>query len=228
MKIAIFTGPRVLAGNDVHATNYAEDLICAVVREVVTRGYRIYVGDAEGVDNIVESEAYSQSAIARVFFPIPDLGRTPAGLAERSTRMVKEALRSAAGDHVMCIGFPNKPCPAGITPAKTWRSGNNAGSGTWSTLALAVGHNIKTWIFPIAAPRFSEHAGFPDPFHTFVQISGWSQTLTWENFATNHICSAAAWHFTPPPRLFDIIPSNALCFDANDVSRYYMEGERFA
>ena len=156
MKIAIFTGPRTIKREDEH-------LIYQVVSEVVSRGYIVYVGDAVGVDSAVSSwmlgYSYRQGmprfSSMHVFEPLEKLGRSPAGLAERSTRMVKEAVHDALQfgslqcGEILCIGFPNKACPSGIVPAKSWRSGNDEGSGTWSTLALAVGHEIETWIIPI-------------------------------------------------------------------------------
>lgn len=193
MKIAIITGPRTISDSDAQ-------LVHAVVREVIARGFSIYVGDAAGVDDQAQLGAYLAGKPPRVFSPIKSLGRTPAGLAERSTRMVREAMRAAASDELICVGFPNKPCPSEITPSKSWKSG---GSGTWSTLALAVGHNIETWIFSLC----QEFSGleFSRKFFCSWQVS----------WRYDYLGSQYAWHFTPAAQFdfFNTVPSNALDFD---------------
>ncbi len=178
MKIAIFIGPRKISAND-------EQLVRSVVREVVARGFQIYVGDAAGVDAVVADEAYPRGF--QQFFLRPELGRTPAGLAEHSTRMVKEALHAGA-DEILCIGFPNKSCPNGIVPARSWRSGGTEGSGTWSTLALCVGHEIETWIIPLSSCSLSRQ---------FISDRAWAG-LEWHQFGKVF----TGWHFTPAPSLF--------------------------
>lgn len=214
MKICIITGPSVISAGD-------ENLVHEVVRELIARGFTIYVCDADGVDfaaahQVQLSEAWLFNPnVLRIFEPRHDLGRMPAGLAERSTRMVKEALhecrlhnQDVEGEEypgyddpaeIICVGFPNKPCPAGIVPAKFWKSGD---SGTWSTLALAIGHGIETWIAPLTvfgapADRFRLHL--------------------------SHICNHVAWHFTPAPTLFsNLLPStahDALCAGYTELAR---------
>lgn len=187
MKIAIITGPRTVTAQD-------EQLVRAVVRELIARGFTLYVGDAAGVDAVAADEAYPRGF--QQFFPRPDLGRTPAGLAERSTRMVKAALRAAQSDEIICVGFPDKPCPSEIVPARSWKSG---GSGTWSTLALTVGHEIETWTFPIG-----EHV-------LTIREPYWIGTLGM--FDRWH-----GWHFTPEPTLFPESAHDALCRGWTELS----------
>lgn len=169
-KIAIITGPRNVAPKD-------EAYVASIIREVITRGFQIYVGDATGVDSIAWAAALQSERKTQIFRPLETLGRTAAGLAERSSRMVREARRFSAGkgcsqDELVCLGFPNKPCPESITPAKQWRAG---GSGTWSTIALAIGHDIETWIFPIGdfdTPPF--WCGTPEIFFR-DELQGWNR-----------------------------------------------------
>src|SRR5574342_557734 len=204
MKTTIITGPRVISIAD-------EQLVRAVVREVIARGYHIYAGNAQGVDDLVYRESMGTKAAPHIFYSVEKFVHTLADLAERSTCMVQEALNNcfdrgpAREQEIICIGFSNKSCPAGIAPVRSWRAGE-PGSGTWSTIALATGHNIETWIFPLHSSKFSEHAGFPKPFLNFKDIAPWPQSFAWENFATNHVCSAAAWHFTPAPNIFEVQP----------------------
>lgn len=198
MKIAIITGPRVIGEPD-------EKLVRDVVREVIARGFKIYVGDAAGVDAIAREVVWNASP-HKFFSPRHDLGRTPAGLAERSSRMVKEALRTADGDEVICIGFPNKPCPAGIVPARSWRSGETEGSGTWSTLALCVGHGIKTWII-----YTGEMIGMSMP------VPPWGF-----GFSPDEIAGHSAWYFEPAATMFDTPASgDAACDAAEKIAMHY-------
>jgi hypothetical protein len=140
MRIAIITGPRDILDAD-------ELLIRKVVRELCARGYTIYMGDAVGVDSIALSECLLHSwDCYRIFSPLASLGRSRNGLAERSTRMVKTALRDANGAEIICVGFLNMPCPMNIVPSRSWISGTPS-SGTWSTIALSIGLGIKTWVF---------------------------------------------------------------------------------
>lgn len=173
-KIAIITGTREIAAED-------EMYVAAVVREIIRRDFQIYVGDAKGVDaqtvQTILDMAFSTRPDARykIFHPIESLGRSAQGLAERSSRMVREAVRESAGGEVICLAFPNKPCPTGITPARSWRTGEPP-SGTWSTLALAIGLNIETWVFPIGefhTPPF--WCGAPEIFmkNETNEIHGW-------------------------------------------------------
>jgi len=205
MKIAIITGPREISRED-------EKLVRAVVREIIAQGYEIYVGDAAGVDTIARLVGREK---AHLFFPNETLRRSPAGLAERSTRMVKEALRACPypahsfknGDEIICVGFPNKPCPSGIVPAKSWRSGTAEGSGTWSTLALCVGHGIETWIVPL--PEHAMSGAF---------IYSWP-AMHWQQFGKEF----SGWHFTPAPSLFSNqfpeLGHDALCDGYTELAR---------
>jgi len=150
MKICIITGPRVLNAGD-------EKLIEQVVGVIGSRGFKFYVGDARGTDLVARKHAIIIGSDVNVFSPLPELSRTPAGLAERSTRMVKEAIAASWGnfhtqDKIICVGFPNRACPTKIVPARSWKSD---GSGTWSTIALAIGHGIETFAFPLVGIGFS-------------------------------------------------------------------------
>lgn len=207
MKIAIITGPRSISAED-----YV--YVQAVTREIISRGFRVYVGDATGVDAIAWDLAQQESDRCQIglyerFCPRPDLGRSPAGLAERSTRMVKTAIRDA--DEVLCIGFPNKPCPASIVPARSWRSGENEGSGTWSTLALAVGHKIETWIFSLRPKSVWEQWSDLAPGSWPAKYG----SCVWKNFNSNY----CAWHFTPAPNLFPDLGHDALANGWTELAR---------
>lgn len=81
-----------------------------------------HVGDARGVDAVVRNSLRCQVYQAE--------GRQPWQLAERSKRMVQ----AIANSNAKLIAFPNKPCPEGVKPSKSF---SGKGSGTWGTVALA-------------------------------------------------------------------------------------------
>ena len=56
------------------------------------------------------------------------------------------ALCAAAGSGSAWVAFVAGPCPAGIVPARSWRSGRPA-SGSWSEVALAVGLGLPVVVF---------------------------------------------------------------------------------
>ena len=111
------------------------------------RGWEVthcHVGDAAGVDAIARDVAHATSVKA-TWHEIRSHERW--AYAERSTRMVK-ALAAEAGTLHAWI---NKPCPPGLKPGKTWKGAN--GSGTWGTVALAVGHGLKVELHWLTEPR---------------------------------------------------------------------------
>jgi hypothetical protein len=58
-------------------------------------------------------------------------------LAARSTKLVK----ALAENNGTLIAFANKSCPEGLKPSRCWKCAS--GSGTWGTVALAVGFGVK-------------------------------------------------------------------------------------
>jgi len=115
-------------------------LIGQVVGQVVASGRRPATGCARGADSVVR-----QASLGALVFKAAN-NSAPA-LVQRSQAMVKAVVASAAtGSGALVFGFPRIPCPQGIAPAGSWRSGCIA-SGTWSTLALAAGLGLPVVIF---------------------------------------------------------------------------------
>lgn len=84
------------------------------------------VGCARGVDALVRASFPS----ALVFSVVAGSGR--GGFASRSARLVRWSL--AGGGCV--VAFPSGACPAGVVPCRSFRG---LGSGSWGSVALAVG-----------------------------------------------------------------------------------------
>jgi hypothetical protein len=90
-----------------------------------------HIGDANGVDATARKWVRAEQTHHNTN------GRQRWELAERSTRMVK----AIASQNGTLHAWANKPAPEGLKPSKTWKSAS--GSGTWGTIALAVGLGVK-------------------------------------------------------------------------------------
>lgn len=115
-----FTGPRSLP---VEKLPLVQSIIQSLPEDAV-----VSVGDAAGLDALVRY-ACPQARVFRAE------NRSPRALVDRSQRMIYGV---AIHHHCWLLSFPDAPCPAGVTPAKTWKSGKTP-SGTWSTTALMAG-----------------------------------------------------------------------------------------
>ena len=92
------------------------------------------VGCANGVDKLVRS--YFPQAI--VFKVQPPINRK--AFALRSTRLVNWVAASSG----LLIAFPASSCPNSIVPSLSFRG---FGSGTWGTIALAIGLQTPVLVF---------------------------------------------------------------------------------
>ena len=113
---------------------------CAGVASRVPAGAAVFVGCAAGVDRFFRS----QFPGAVVFSP-QFSGR--GGFAARSAACVG-AVASAGG---LWVSFPSGSCPVGLLPSPRWVSAG--GSGSWGSLALAVGLGVPSLVFsPLGLP----------------------------------------------------------------------------
>lgn len=114
----------------------------------------VSVGCASGAD-----------AAARALFPCASVfsvasgrwGSGPGAFAARSAACVRSV---AAAGGVWCA-FPASPCPVGVRPsASVSACFAGCGSGTWSSLALAVGLGLPCVVFaPAGAPGWLQPVG---------------------------------------------------------------------
>jgi hypothetical protein len=144
------TGPRKLSLGQVQQAS-------ADLAKLLTPRTRLLVGDATGLDALATQLA---SGPVDLHHKNPALPWRAQG-AERSTRMVRAALAAGATLHA----WPNKPCPPGLKPSKSWPRGAE-GSGTWGTIALAVGLGLRVELHPLA-----EMGELPDWLSTTQQLA---------------------------------------------------------
>lgn len=127
MNAIAISGPRQL-------TEAQKNQVWSELADLVENEW--HIGDAEGVDYLARATAVLYDLTWRLYEKNPELPHKAQG-AERSTRMIK-ALATAGGT---LHAWANKPAPQGLKPGKTW--GKAQGSGTWGTVALAVGYGLK-------------------------------------------------------------------------------------
>lgn len=121
-----FTGSRYPTNNGIDAMNN----ICKEIKGKK----KILVGDAIGID----AKAKEWFGCTANVYTVE--GKEPRHFAQRSTRMVRDM-----DFDCLLIGIPNKECPTIIKPRRHW--GQCDGSGTWGTIALAVGLGYDVLVF---------------------------------------------------------------------------------
>jgi hypothetical protein len=112
--------------------------VCDRVSASVPDESRIIVGCAAGVDLYFRS----RFPHAEVFTVDRSLGR--GGFAKRSVACV-DAVMAAGG---LWVSFPSSPCPAGLVPHRSpSRCFSGRGSGTWASLAYAIGRDTPALVY---------------------------------------------------------------------------------
>lgn len=94
----------------------------------------IGVGCAKGVDQLVRSY-FPQSLVFKVQPPI-----NRKAFALRSTRLVSWVVASSG----LLVAFPSTSCPSSVAPSLCF---HGAGSGTWGSVALAIGLGASVMVF---------------------------------------------------------------------------------
>lgn len=118
--------------------------VSLAVFAVEAAGFRVATGCARGVDAVVRSAAAAPAVFA---VASGRWGRGRGAFAARSVALVRAAVASGGG---ALVAFPAGPCPAGVSPARSWRSGSPP-SGSWSAVALAVGLGLPVFVGSVGA-----------------------------------------------------------------------------
>ena len=137
-------------------------------------GHDICVGCASGLDALVRDAAPG----AQVFSVASGAWGDGRGAYAARSRAMVQAIAQTRDPHL--VGVVSSPCVPGIVPDTRWRSGTPA-SGTWSTIALAIGLQIKTILFVVDDGQLPQWQGgtwaMPDTgIWAGVQADGWQWT----------------------------------------------------
>jgi hypothetical protein len=140
-------------------------LVGRVVVAVARAGRGVAVCSGAGASAFVRSAFPS----AVVFSPLFS-GRS--ALPARASACVRSCAATGSGSG--WVAFVSGPCPVGIVPARSWRSGRPA-SGSWSEVALAVGLGLPVVVFWCApgVPKLPAWGGSWVPAGRGVWACGW-------------------------------------------------------
>lgn len=126
-----FSGSRSAGPASVAAAAFASSL-------AASQSVRVAVGCASGVDAAVRQQ-FSHAAVFSA------QSRTAWAFAARSAALVRHVTASSG----LLVAFPSVGCPAGLRAS---RSFSGAGSGTWGSVALAIGSGCAVAVFvPLGA-----------------------------------------------------------------------------
>lgn len=111
---------------------------------------KVAVGCAAGVDSVVRGAGFPAARLS-VFRVASFAGSRPVGawaFAARSAALV----RSVAAARGVLVAFPLGACPTGVAPSSSFRG---CGSGSWGSVALALGLGCPVLVFvPGVSPSF--------------------------------------------------------------------------
>lgn len=119
---------------------------CSVAAAAVPAGASVFVGCASGVDSFFRGAFPGASVFAASSFGV---GR--GSFARRSVAVV-DAVGAAGG---LWVAFPSSACPAGLLPsASSSRCFSGSGSGSWASLAFALGSGVPclVWLGSLPCP----------------------------------------------------------------------------
>jgi hypothetical protein len=157
-KVIGFSGSRNPNSQQIEALNY--------IIQKVPKKAEICVGCANGVDNLVINN-FPQ---AKVFKATDYQTHIKAALAARSTACVKAVPSSAQG---LIVAIPSGACPKEVKPSRSFAG---HGSGTWGTIALAIGLEKRVCVFSSNPPKWvgqeiEENWWYHEPALEPIQIS---------------------------------------------------------
>jgi hypothetical protein len=134
-----FSGSRSLAGRE----SLASACVSVATLLAARSSCSFAVGCAAGVD-----------AFFRGYFPSASVfrvsGSSRGAFAARSVSFV-QSLAASSG---VLVSFPSGACPVGLLPStSSSRCFSGFGSGTWASLAFAVGRGVRCFVFaPFGVP----------------------------------------------------------------------------
>lgn len=140
-------------------------LVAGVVGAAVSARRGVAVGCAAGADAFALSAARRAGAPVS-FFSVSSgaFGAGRAAFARRSVAFVAAVARSGSGSGL--CAFVSSPCPSPLVPsASSSRCFAGFGSGSWASVALAVGLGVPVVVFPCVPAGVSAVSVLP---------SGWS------------------------------------------------------
>lgn len=135
-----FSGSRVLPDN--------APIFDACLAAIASGADRFLIGDAKGVD-AATADCLRSLGIDPEIFSASDYGKGRSSFARRSIAVVDQ-VASQGGAWISIAG---SACPEGLLPShSSSRAFSGKGSGTWASLAYAIGKGCDCYLWCIDAP----------------------------------------------------------------------------
>jgi hypothetical protein len=134
-------------------------LVSSCVSAVLRASRDVAVGCASGTDRFALSAARSSGATVSLF-SASSFGSGRASFARRSAALVSAVASSGAGCGL--VAFVSSACPVGLFPsASASRCFAGFGSGSWASVAFAVGRGVPVVVFPCVGSGVSASSVLP-------------------------------------------------------------------
>jgi hypothetical protein len=135
------------------------------VVSLVPASASVFIGCASGIDAYFRSSFPSATVLQASSF-----GAGRGAFAARSVAVIN-AVRGAGG---LWVSFPSSACPSGLVPsASSSRAFSGSGSGSWASLAFALGSGVPCLVFLGSLP--------PPQGWGLIPVAGWSGWFGCEN-----------------------------------------------
>jgi hypothetical protein len=145
---SVFAGVVSVGFSGSRSPSVAAAAALSALLPLVPAGVRVSVGCARGVDGAVSSFFAGSSSLLVFSVASRRFGSGRSAFARRSSRCV---LSVAAGSRGLLVALPSSPvCPAGVRPS---RSFFGAGSGSWGSVAFALGRGRRVLLWLPAGSR---------------------------------------------------------------------------
>jgi hypothetical protein len=153
----VLSGPSVAVVGSRRVPASAAGLVAGLVASVAASG-RALVSSCcrSGAPALVRSAAASAGVPCAVFSALPSGVAGRAAFAARAAALVRAV--AAAGSGSALVVLVSGPCPSGVVPARSWRSGRPV-SGSWSEAALGAGLGLPVLVFWCAPAEYRSVGG---------------------------------------------------------------------
>jgi len=152
-------------------------LVSSCVSAVSSVGRGVAIGCASGADRFALSAARRAGASVSLF-SASSFGLGRPSFARRSAAFVSAVASSGAGCGL--VAFVSSPCPAGLSPSSVAaRCFAGFGSGSWASVAFAVGLGVPVVVFPCVPSGVSPSSVLPAWSGSWVSAGSgvWSSGL---------------------------------------------------
>ena len=150
---SVFAGVVSVGFSGSRSLSPAASAALSALLPLVPAGVRVSVGCAAGADALVRS--WFGGAASVLLFSVAS-GRFGSGRSAFARRSCRCVLSVAAGSRGLLVVVPVGGCPAGVVPS---RSFSGRGSGSWGSLAFALGRGRRVLLWLPAGSRPPVWAG---------------------------------------------------------------------